>query len=55
VLATVFAAILGVFLLDRFQRGAWKHIRLEHGGELMGLDDPAVSRAATDSATVAAS
>ncbi|MGB7161253.1 MAG: MATE family efflux transporter [Tepidisphaeraceae bacterium] len=53
-LATIFAAILGVFLLMRFQRGGWKRIRLQDGAELiepeMGLSQPA-----TDSATVAAS
>ena len=31
-LATVFGGILGLFLLTRFQRGGWKHIRL-HGDE----------------------
>jgi MATE family multidrug resistance protein len=40
-LATIFAALLGVFLLIRFLKGGWKHIRLEEpSGEskLPGFD-----------------
>jgi MATE family multidrug resistance protein len=55
-LATFFGGCLGLFLLTRFQRGAWKQIRL-HDDDADG-DEPGdlpVSQVATDSATVATS
>jgi hypothetical protein len=45
-LATLFGGLLGLFLLARFKKGAWKSIRL-HGG-----DEPAGSQVRSDSATV---
>jgi MATE family multidrug resistance protein len=58
-LATVFGGILGLFLLARFQRGGWKHIRLTGREDDAAAVAAAASRAASNvdlaSTTVAAS